>query len=285
MPDRSVPSRLAFLLGHPVAHSLSPSMQNAAFRRLRLPCRYAALDVAPRALPAAVELLRMRDVLGANVTVPHKAAVIPFLDRVEDDARWLSSVNTITKRGRKLCGASTDGLGFLRSLGSAARGLKGAVVLLIGAGGGARAVAGALLRAGVARMLVMDLDPARARHLIRLMREKRTRLDASCVSRGEAESALPSVTLVVQATPLGLHKGDGSPIVLSRARKGTLAVDLVYHRKTEFLKQAERRGLRARSGLGMLLHQGALSFGMWTGRRAPIRVMERALERARSGLG
>jgi len=281
MPPRSVPppEKLVFLFGHPVAHSLSPAMHDAAFRELGMPYRYAALDVLPGSVEGAVELLRLPGTIGANVTVPHKEAVIPFLDRVDADARWLRSVNTITRKGRRLVGSSTDGPGFLRSLGGEARRLKGATAVLVGAGGGARAVAGALLAAGTSRILVTDVDAARARGLVRLLRSRRRGFDASAVDRREAEKVLDRAGIVVQATPVGLHGRDPSPLSLSRACRGSLAVDLVYHRRTRFLEDAARRGMRTLSGLGMLLHQGALSFGSWTGRKAPVHVMERALRK------
>jgi shikimate dehydrogenase len=255
-------------------------MHNAAFAHLGLPCAYAALDVVPRAVGGAVELLRIPNVLGANVTVPHKAAVIPFLDRVEPVSRWLDSVNTVFKRGGELVGTSTDGAGFLRSLGPWRHGLRGASALLVGAGGGSRAVAGALLEAGVARLSIMDLDPRRARELVRMLRSRRRSIQALGVSRREADRTIATCGIVVQATPVGLHAGDPSPISLARASRGTLAVDLVYHRRTRFLIEAAKRGMRTVSGSGMLLHQGALSFEFWTGRRAPIAVMERALRNA-----
>ncbi len=280
MRRREPTSRMVFLLGHPVSHSLSPAMHNAAFRSQGLPWTYTALDADARAVGGAVELLRIRNVAGANVTVPHKAAVIPYLDRVEPVSRWLDSVNTVYKKEGKLVGTSTDGEGFLRSLGPWRRGLKGLSALLVGAGGGSRAVAGALLQEGVGRISVMDLDPRRVKELLRLLRSRRRSVDLCGVSRGEAERELGRYGIVVQATPLGLHRGDPSPLFLGKAAKGALAVDLVYHRKTAFLRQAEGRSMRTLSGLGMLLHQGALSFGRWTRRRAPIAVMERALKNA-----
>jgi shikimate dehydrogenase len=278
--QRTLQAKKVFLFGHPVSHSLSPSMQNAAFQRLGVRARYLVLDVPPDCVATAVELLRLPDVLGANVTVPHKEAVLGHLDHLEDDARRLGSVNTIYKRKGRLHGASTDGPGFLRSLGSAARRLSGGKVLLVGAGGAARAVAGALSTAGVKRLRVMDLDARRATGLVRLLREFRRGMESAIVSKREAELDLGDYDLVVQATPLGLHPKDPAPLSLERIAKGCLAVDLVYHRKTRFLQEAADQGARTMSGLGMLLHQGALAFEKWTARKAPIMVMERSLRRA-----
>jgi len=282
MSPRLPGSRRVFLFGHPVSHSLSPAMQNAAFRCRRLPFLYAPLDVPPGTVEAAIGLLRAGNVLGANVTVPHKEAVLEYLDEVDRDSVWLASVNTVYKKGSRLCGTSTDGPGFLRSLGGEARRLRGASVLLVGAGGGARAVAGALQGAGIRRLSITDRDEVRAVRLARLLKARLKRFEACAVSRREAEHMLPGSDLIVQATPLGLHPGDPSPISLAHAMRGALAVDLVYHRRTSFLREASRRGLKTLSGLGMLLHQGALSFERWTGRRAPLVVMEQALRSALS---
>jgi shikimate dehydrogenase len=127
---------------------------------------------------------------------------------------------------------------------------------------------------------IVDLEPSRVKRLVLMLRRRRQRLEAVGLSKEEAERSLGNFTLIVQATPLGLRTGDPSPISLRRAARGALAVDLVYHRETAFLREAARRGLKAVPGLGMLLHQGALSFETWTNRRAPLAVMEQALKRA-----
>lgn len=273
-------SKTAFLFGNPVTHSLSPAMHNAAFQALGLDCVYAAIEVAPERMGAAVETLKSSSVLGANVTVPHKEAVMPFLDHLDREAAWLRSVNTVFKKGDRLCGASTDGPGFLRSLGKHARGVKGSEVLLVGAGGGSRSVAGSLVHAGAKRILVMDLSEKRVGDLVGMMKARRKGLEASGVSREEAEKGLERFDFIIQATPVGLHAGDPSPLNLAKARRGALAFDLIYHRPTDFLKAARRKGLVTLDGLGMLLHQGALSFEYWTSRKAPVAIMEKALRRS-----
>jgi len=276
-------AKMAFILGHPVAHSLSPAMHNAAFACLRLPYCYAPLDVPPEAVGDVVGALRSGNVLGANVTVPHKEAVIRHLDEVEREALQVRSVNTIYKRGNRLIGTSTDGEGFLRSLDKGARSLHGSSALLIGAGGASRSVAGALRRVGVHRLYVLDLSPERVKDLVGFFKKGGGRHVAEGVDRREAERRLCEVDLVVQATPMGLHSGDPSPLSLRAARRGTLAVDLIYHRPTAFLLEARRRGLKALDGSGMLIHQGALSFSYWTGKRAPLSVMAKAFKAGLKG--
>jgi shikimate dehydrogenase len=273
-------TRLAFVLGCPVEHSLSPAMHNAAFQRLGLDCTYGALEVTAERMGAAVEMVRSESVLGANVTVPHKEAVMKYLDKVEPEALWLHSVNTLFKKNGKLCGTSTDGPGFLRSLGSHARRMKGANVLLVGAGGGARSVGGALAGAGARRVMVIDLSEKRVVDLTGMLKARRKGLEALGITREDAEKSLGDFSFIIQATPVGLHKGDPSPLDLGKARQGALAFDLIYNRPTEFLQTARRKGLVTLDGLGMLLHQGALSFEYWTGKKAPIAVMQKALNGA-----
>jgi shikimate dehydrogenase len=192
----------------------------------------------------------------------------------------LRSVNTVVKKDGKLFGTSTDGPGFLRSLGVHARKVKGADILMVGAGGGSRSVGGALALAGARRVLVMDLSEQRVGDLVRMLKVRRKGLDVAGVSREEAERRLGSCSFIIQATPVGLHAGDPCPIDLANARRGALAFDLIYHRPTLFLQKARKKGLVTLDGLGMLLHQGALSFEHWTGRKAPLQVMGKALCRA-----
>lgn len=278
-PAISGASHLVFILGNPLEHSLSPLMHNAAFRDLQMPWVYAPLEIGKNEVGVAVEILRSLNVHGANVTVPYKGDVPPFLDQVEKDALWLQSVNTIYRRDGKLFGASTDGEGFLRSLGSWRRKLKGTDGLLVGAGGASKAVAEALAQSEVRTIWVANRSPARAQQLVRLLSKRHHRLKLGVASLREGENLLSRCDWVVQSTSLGLKPGDPATLSLRGARKGTLAVDLIYHRETAFLKEARRRGLPHLDGLGMLLHQGALSFEYWTGRKAPLKVMRHALER------
>jgi shikimate dehydrogenase len=269
-------SQIVFILGHPVGHSLSPAMHNAAFEKLGLPWLYTPLDISPRELGPVVKMMRAFNVRGANVTVPYKEKILSHLDWIEPEAKWLGSVNTIYHKGNQLCGSSTDGEGFLRSLGSWHTRLKGTRGLLIGAGGAAKAVAGALAQAGVKGFYVANRSSAKAAKLMKSLRKKYRKLDIQAIPFRNAAQFVPYSDWIVQATSLGL-RGETSPVPLKGARKGTLAVDLIYHQKTNFIKQAKRFGLPHLDGLGMLLHQGALSFEYWTGRKAPVAEMRQAL--------
>lgn len=268
---------LVLILGHPLSHTLSPLMHNAAFRALRMPWVYAPLEVSSNQLEEALGFLRSDNVRGSNVTVPYKEAVLPFLDRIEEGAQRLQSVNTLYRRGDQIWGTSTDGEGFLRSLGRWRAKLRGSKGLLVGAGGAARPVAHALAESGVRTLYVANRTPDRAGSLIRGLLKFHPRLQACAVSMQEGDKILGQADWVVQSTSLGLKKQDPSPLSLRRARPGTLAVDLIYHRETAFLREARRLRLPSLNGMAMLLHQGALAFQYWTGRKAPLRVMRKAL--------
>jgi shikimate dehydrogenase len=268
---------LVFILGHPLGHTLSPVMHNAAFRAVGLSWTYAPLDIAPGEVKRALDILRSPNIYGANVTVPYKEAVLPFLDQVEKDARWLGSVNTIYRRGGKIFGTSTDGEGFLRSLGFWRKRLRGSRGLLIGAGGAAKAVAGALAQSGVKEFYIANRSLERAAQLVRSLLKHYPRLQIVSISPKEGGKLLTRCDWVVQATAVGLKADDPSPLSLEGARKTTLIIDLIYHRETAFLKEARRRRLPNLGGIGMLLHQGALSFEYWTGEKAPLMVMRKAL--------
>lgn len=270
-------NRLVFILGHPLEHTLSPLMQNAAFRALRMPWAYAPLDIRKDQAQGAVEMLRSPNVCGANVTIPYKETVMHHLDQVEREAAWLGSVNTIYRRGDKLCGASTDGEGFLRSLGSWRNKLKGSRALLIGAGGAAKAVAEALAQSGVRSIFIANRSPDRAQQLACMVSKRHRGLKVGALSLREGEKVLTDCDWVVQSTSLGLKAGDPSPLSLAGARRTTFVADLIYNRPTAFLREARRMHLPKLDGMGMLLHQGALSFEYWTGRKAPLNVMRNVL--------
>ena len=270
-------ARLVFILGHPLSHSLSPAMQNAAFQKAKLPWLYLPLDLSQNQLKPVLEMMRTGAFIGANVTVPYKEAVLPYLDHVEPEAKWLGSVNTLYRKGNKLCGTSTDGEGFLRSLGDFRKRLRGSRGLLLGAGGAAKAVAGALARSGVKGFYVANRSEQRGIRLVKSLQTRYRYLELESGSVKGAEKLLPRCDWVIQATSVGLKKGDPSPLSLKAARPSTLAVELIYHRETTFLKEARERRLTHLGGLGMLLHQGALSFERWSGKKAPLKVMRKVL--------
>lgn len=272
-------AKRAFLIGHPLGHSLSPIFQNAAFRAAGIDAEYSLADVLPDDLAATVAALRARDIYGANVTVPYKQHVLPFLDALSDEARTLGAVNTIVNDDGKLTGLNTDVPGFAADLREQGIAVEGRQVVMLGAGGAARGVAAALAGMGVGRLVIANRTRTRASAI---QRNYPTIATAMGITHRDLAAVLPGTTLLVNATSAGLH-GDTTPIaaaLLDYMPPFAVVYDLIYH-PTVLLHAAHERGLRAVDGLGMLIHQGALSWEAWTGRTAPLDVMRQAAQRAR----
>jgi shikimate dehydrogenase len=271
------------LLGHPVAHSLSPAFQQAALDALGVDARYEAWDTAPDDLSSALERLRSAELLGANVTVPHKEAVFRLVDRLEPMAERVGAVNTVVRRDGQLHATNTDVAGVRRALEGVE--LRGASVVLVGAGGAARAVVIALMDSGAARLTIANRTQERARPLADLA-SGRMAVEV-CALDGSSEvlrAAMREAALVVQSTSLGmLHGPDeaATPVPSELFAAGQTAFDLVYNpERTPFLDAAERAGARTIGGLAMLVHQGAESFRLWTGLEPPVEVMFKAARTA-----
>lgn len=266
------------VIGWPLQHSLSPVIHAAAFRELGLDWVYLAWPVVPGDLEAAVKGMKALGGLGANVTMPHKETVLAYLDDLSGDARAVGAVNTIQRVGDRFVGHNTDVDGFRDFLvADAGVDVADCSALVLGAGGAARAVAAALDRLGAATVAVAARRGDRAESV----------LDLIPGSRGEAirfaGGELPSerFDVVVNATPVGT--GGGDPLAGARWRPGQVVVDLVYDPPaTELVERARAAGARAWGGLGMLVHQAAASFRIWTGRDAPLETMSAA---ALHGLG
>jgi shikimate dehydrogenase len=264
------------LLGHPVRHSLSPAMHNAAFRALHLDAVYVAFPVAPEQLATAVAGLAAVGVPGFNLTVPHKRAILPLLSEVLPAARSIGAVNTVRVEGARLLGTNTDGSAFLRSLAEdLALDPAGADVLLLGAGGAARAIAFALLGAGVGRLRIANRTAARAEALAADCRAGIRGAPVETLAWERTAGAAPD--LLVNATSVGM--GDGrSPQPLEGLGVREAVVDVVYRpAETPLLAAARAQGLRCSNGIGMLLHQGAAALQFWIEREPPLEAMRAAL--------
>ncbi len=266
-------TRVVGILGWPLEHSLSPRIHNAAFRRLGLDWVYVAFPVRPERLGEAISGLRGLGVVGANVTMPYKERVVTFLDRLGEKARRVGAVNTLVVRGDDLVGENTDAEGFARSLEEERVQVAGKGCLVLGAGGAARAVALALVEAGGEVWMA-----ARRKEV---GEEAATRVGASFLAMEEVPRLAPSFDVVVNATPIG-WSGEPSLVPGEGFRRGQVVVDLVYGRETQFLTLAREAGARPIDGSGMLLHQAALAFLLWTGLEPPLDAMRAALE-GRSG--
>ena len=265
------------IIGHPVAHSLSPAIQGAALRAAGVDATYERWDTPHAALPARIAALRAPDCLGANVTIPHKQNVLALLDEVPPLAAGIGAVNTVVNDGGRLSGHNTDGGGFVAALREAGFEPGGKRFLLVGAGGAARGIAFALREAGAASIAVSNRTAARAETLAAAVGAEAVPFDAPPAP----------YDCVVNCTSAGMH-GSGAEDTLpcdpAAAGPATLVVDIVYApEETPLLRAAREAGLPVLGGLPMLIHQGALAFELWTGRPAPLDAMREAARAALAG--
>jgi len=272
------------IIGNPVRASLSPAMQQAALRHLKLDAHYQAFEIAPGHVRTVLRALPLLGFWGINVTIPYKEKVVPLLDEVDAAASAIGAVNTIVVRGGRLLGYNTDAEGFRLAMEIGGRtDLHGARVLVVGAGGAARAVAFASLARGCRSLQIANRSAARSRSLCRALRVNYPAADITAVATGEPDWAhrVGAAGVVVNTTPLGGRPDDPLPVPRTALRRGQTVMDIVYSpRRTPLLVAAKAAGAKTVDGLQMLLHQGALAFMLWTGREAPVAVMRRSLERA-----
>jgi len=275
------------LIGQGLKHSLSAVMQQAALDHHGLDARYELWDTQPEEVEERVASLRQEGCLGANVTVPHKQAVIPFLDELDAVAAKAGAVNTIVPQEGRLAGHNTDVVGFIVALSEAGFEVLGVRAAVLGAGGGARAVTLALILSGADLITISDAIPERAAALTSDLREvasPQTTLTCTYWDDAAFQRSVGECGLLVNCTPVGMRFGPAegqSPVAADLMPAGCLAFDLVYNpEETPFLRAARLRGARAVGGLAMLVHQGAASFQHWTGREAPVDVMFEAARKA-----
>ena len=270
-------TRVFALVGDPVEGSLSPPLYNAAFRHLGLDCVYVAFRVPPALLREAVRGVRAMGMGGLNVTYPHKVGILPLLDELHPSAKEVGAVNTVRNEGGRLVGFNTDGKGAVNFLKGKLGPLRGKRVVILGAGGAARALAFSLLREGT-QLTLLNRTPSKAKRLASELRRRGGEVSWGGLGREEVRKALSRADLLLNATPVGMDR-EGETLVTSDLMHGGLFVmDLVYHPpETALMREARKAGARAENGLGMLLHQAALSFTLFTGKRAPLEVMGRAL--------
>jgi len=272
------------VIGHPLKRSLSPVFQQAALDHMRLDIVYEAWPTPPDGLQTRITTLRSPTVLGANVTIPHKEAVIAMVDHVDDLAARIGAVNTIVNQGGRLAGHNTDVSGLMRSL-TKDGGFepKGKRVVVAGAGGAARAAAAGLLEARAASVTVINRTLARANRLVEDLRPYADRSELRALPGMYASWAavMSACDLLLNCTSAGSAGFDSeSPIPFDLIRSGMLVCDLIYDpAETALMAEARNRGARTLGGLPMLVYQGAASFELWTGEKAPLDVM---FEAARS---
>ena len=284
------------LIGYPLKHSLSPDFQQVALDYCRLDIHYQVWETEAENLPSTINRLRQPENLGANVTVPYKEAVLPFIDEADDLASLIGAVNTIVNRDGKLIGSNTDAQGFLKALHDNAKFQpQNKRVVILGAGGAARAVSFALLQEKVSSLAIANRSLARAEALVESLRQYtvgkqiQMELTASSSQDSKLREAVQHCQLIVNCTTLGMKYSSQEsqpPVAAQWIPKGALVYDLVYNpSQTPLLRMAREAGANVLGGLPMLIYQGAASFKLWTGREAPLDIMCRAAKQALLKIG
>ena len=267
------------LIGDPVDHSLSPTIQNVAFRSAEINAVYVALHVTRRSLRDAVKGLRASGVKGFNVTAPHKVTVQPYLDMIEPSADAIGSVNTVINENGKLRGYNTDGVGALRALEEAGESLDGKSVLIFGAGGASRAIAYTLAQRASSIRLVNRTVANSKQLALRIRRELHVDAEYASMSDRMLKNFVEQANIVINASSMGMEGVSIPPVAAEWLRHDQCVFDIVYKPlHTRLLQLASLAGAKSLNGLDMLVNQGACAFELWTGKRAPIIEMRRAMD-------
>ncbi len=275
-------AELVGAFGDPIAENPTIVLQEAAFRALDLNWRYLTIEVHAADLAAAMAGMRAMNFRGINLTIPHKVEVMRYLDEIAPDAGLIGAVNTVRWAGDRLVGENTDGKGFLRSLRDASIDPRGRKVVILGAGGAARAIAVELALAGASRITVVNRSIERGEQLAAAL-DRNTSVAVDFVPWMSTYLVPDEVSILVNATSIGLFPAvEAVPDVdLATLRPGLVVCDVIPNPpRTRFLTLALQRGATTLDGLGMLVYQGAIAFTMWTGLEAPTEVMRRALREA-----
>ena len=278
------------VIGSPISHSISPAFQQAALDHAGVKATYLAYDVAVEDVGEFVGRLRQPGVMGINITAPHKGAVIPFLDEMDDWATAAGAVNTIVNRQGRLTGHNTDGSGFLRALqDESGFSPKGRRALVLGAGGAARAVVLALSRDNVGGLTIANRTVSKARSMAELAQQNGVSASAIPLERDILTPVAQRADLIVNCTSMGMTRGSGeggTPLTGDQIPPTALVNDLVYNpRETPLLREAAAAGAQTLGGIYMLVYQGATAFEMWTGKPAPVAVMLEAALSAMAARG
>ena len=271
-------TRLLALIGDPVGHSLSPAMHNAAFAADGLDFVYVALNVTSEDLPEAVRGVAALGLRGFNVTMPHKRAMVPLVDELDEGARISGAVNTVVVEARTLLGFNTDGPGMVEACREAGINLGGQGVVLLGAGGAAASIAAAFCDEGIGELHIVNRNPEHAATLADKLREAGKRVEIEVHPIGVLDGTVRA-PIVVNTTPLGMRDGDPLPLPPEYLDGDTALVDAVYRpgAETALVRMAREHGANVVTGQRMLLYQGVLAQRLWTGRQPNVAAMDRAL--------
>lgn len=282
MPAIDAKTGVCAVIGHPVAHSLSPPMHNAAFEALGLPFVYVAHDVAPGDVARALDGVRALGYRGLSVTIPHKVEAMGAVDRVDEIARGIGCINTVVNEDGRLLGYNSDGLGALGALRDAGADPQGRNVLMLGSGGAARAVAVTVAcEAPPASLTILGVEMDQLRQLVADVRERgRAVVSGGELTDSSLREAMAAADIVLHCSPIGMHPNENTSVVPAGLfRPGQVAFDVVYNpRRTKLLKDAAAAGCRTVEGIEMFLGQAFVQFELWTGQKAPREVMRRVVE-------
>ncbi len=265
------------LIGHPVEHSFSPPMHNAAFDALNMDCAYVAFDVNPNDLKSAIEGAESLNIKGFNVTIPHKVDVMQYLDELDEVARLIGAVNTIDFKNLK--GYNTDGIGAVKAI-EEVTSIKNKNVVVAGAGGASRAISFYIAKYGAESLTILNRNEAKAESLASDVSDSGLIGEVASDSINAIGNYMESADVLIDTTPLGMHPNiNDEPIVKADMMDEDLVVfDAVYNpNETVLIKEAIKANAKPVYGIKMLLYQGAESFKIWTGKTAPVDVMEKAL--------
>jgi len=265
------------IIGDPIEHTMSPVMHNAAFQKLGLDFVYLPFQVKKEALSRAVDGVRALNIKGLNVTIPHKVAIIPFLDKLDPLAEKIGAINTIVNDGEVLTGYNTDATGFLQALLDQGVEPEGKTTVILGAGGASRAISFILAERG-AHLVILNRQLARAEDLAQWITQVFEK-DITALTLGEENLAkvLAKADILVNTTSVGMNPDiDKTPVPAGLLKPGLIVFDIVYNPvQTRLLKEAEAAGAKTINGLDMLVWQGAMAFEKWTGQKAPLDLMKR----------
>jgi len=280
-------TRVCGIIGDPVEHSLSPAMHNAAFQELNLDFVYVAFRVRKDELREAILGAKSLNIRGLNVTMPHKSAVMEYLDEIDPTARSIGAVNTILNDEGRLIGYDTDGVGALKALKENGISLEGKKLLLLGAGGAGKAIAFHAAQE-VEELKILNRTAQKAKDLAEVLRKKfGKKIEGNSLSAKTIKKELEDADILVNATSVGMHPKDDQSLIDPGWLRPTLCVmDIVYNPiETRLAKDAGSLGAKVVSGVEMLVYQGAASFEIWTDRQAPVKVMKQAILNKLSELG
>jgi len=266
------------LIGHPVEHSFSPPMHNAAFEELGMDYAYAAFDVDPANLKSAIEGAESLNIKGFNVTIPHKIEVMNYLDELDGVARLIGAVNTIDFKNMK--GYNTDGIGAVRAI-EEVTSIKNKNVVIAGAGGASRAISFYIAKCGADSLTILNRNAEKARMLAEDVSDSGLISDVGSASISEIDAYVKNADILIDTTPVGMdpHIDDEAIVKAQNMHEDLVVFDAVYNpNDTVLLKEAIKVGAKPVYGIKMLLYQGVESFEIWTGKKAPVDVMEKALK-------